>query len=90
MTTLKERRLNAIDKPDNPQNYYGMSVSISNLPLGSGIYLGSNQHAEKLYVKDISFHEEMLYVTVNDNKLKEHTIRFSLNARVGICTTNYN
>ena len=71
-----------IDQPNLPLNYYGMSMSVSNLPKESYIFLGRNWNAEALFVKEIFTESDMYYLTVVDSDSNEYTVRFDKNARV--------
>ena len=73
-----------IDQPSNPENDFGMSLSVSNLTVGNYLYLGSRHRAEKLQVTDISFHDNMWYLTVVDVNHNQFTVRYQINARVSV------
>jgi hypothetical protein len=75
-----------IDQPVMPENYYGMSMAVSNIYKGTVVYLGNNRNAEKLQVTDISFHDEMWYLTVVDVNQNQFTVRYQTNARVQVAS----
>lgn len=75
-----------IDQPVMPENYYGMSMAVSNIHKGTVVYLGNNRNAERLQVIDISFHDEMWYLTVVDVNQNQFTVRYQTNARVQVAS----
>ena len=75
-----------IDQPSMPENYYGMSMAVSNIYNGTVLYLGNNRNAEKLQVTDISYHDEMWYLTVVDANQNQFTVRYRTNARVQVAS----
>jgi hypothetical protein len=75
-----------IDQPAMPENYYGMSMAVTNIYKGIVLYLGSNQNAEKLQVIDISFNDNMWYLTVIDSNQNQFTVRYQVNARVNVAS----
>ena len=80
MIAMKVPKL--IDQPDMPQNYYGMSFAINNIVIGDQLYLGDRKTVDLLTVLEISFYDEMYYLTVVDSTSKQFTIRYNRNARV--------
>jgi hypothetical protein len=75
-----------IDQPVMPENYYGMSMAVSNIYKGTVVYLGNNRNAEKLQVIDISFNDNMWYLTVIDSNQNQFTVRYQVNARVNVAS----
>jgi hypothetical protein len=73
-----------IDQPHVPQNYYGTSFAINNIKVGYNLYLGDRNTVDLLEVLDISFHDEMYYLTVIDANAHQFTIRYDHNARVNV------
>ena len=84
MSTIQVPKV--IDQPSMPQNYYGMSMAVSNIFAGEFLYLGNNQNAEKLQVNEISFHDNMWYLSVVDVNQNVFTVRYETNARVNVAS----
>ena len=84
MSTIQAPKV--IDQPSMPQNYYGMSMAVSNIFAGEFLYLGNNQNAEKLQVTEISFHDNMWYLSVVDVNQNVFTVRYETNARVNVAS----
>lgn len=73
-----------IDQPSVPENQYGMCLSVANISSGTFVYLGNNRNAEKLQVTEMSFHDDMWYLTVVDSNQNQFTVRYPINARISV------
>lgn len=79
-----KKAISVIDQPTVPENWYGMSLAVSNVFVGMFLYLGNNKNAEKLQITEITFHDEKTYLTVIDSNQKQFTLRYQTNARVQV------
>ena len=84
MSTIQAPKV--IDQPSMPQNYYGTSMAVSNIFAGESLYLGNNHNAEKLKISEISFHDNMWYLTVIDVNQNVFTVRYETNACVNVAS----
>jgi hypothetical protein len=55
-----------ITLPINPDNYYGMSLSVENISVGDTLFIGSNFNAVSTLVKEI-IKESIGYTIITDN-----------------------
>jgi hypothetical protein len=63
-------KLQTIELPLNPENYYGHSISVNNLKVNDVIYLGNNKNATLHLVTDITWNESGWYEVLADPNIK--------------------
>jgi hypothetical protein len=63
-------KLQTIELPLNPENYYGHSISVNNLKVSNVIYLGNNKNATLHLVTDITWNESGWYEVSADPNIR--------------------
>lgn len=63
-------KIQTIELPLNPENYYGHSVAMNNLKVNNVIYLGNNKNATLHLVTSITWNESGWYEVLADPNLK--------------------
>jgi hypothetical protein len=63
-------KLQTIELPLNPENYYGSSIAINNLKVNDVIYLGNNKNATLHLVTDITWNESGWYEVSADPNIR--------------------
>jgi hypothetical protein len=63
-------KLQTIELPLNPENYYGHSISVNNLKVSNVIYLGDNKNATLHLVTSITWNESGWYEVLADPNFK--------------------
>lgn len=63
-------KIQTIELPLNPENYYGFSISINNLQVNNVIYLGNNKNATLHVITSITWNESGWYEVLADPNLK--------------------
>ena len=63
-------KLQTIELPLNPENYYGHSIAVNNLKVCNVIYLGNNKNATLHLVTSITWNESGWYEILADPNFK--------------------